>query len=697
MMRKMAYVGIAYISGLFFASFFTTVINIYFLIAGSCIIISYFFCFKNRKKEFIVISISFCVAILFNIVYTKMIYENIIQFTDKEIVFEGKILDFSYKNNDKAFYILNGKINSNQKAKIIMYADSKQCQFYDKVIIKGTAKKLTNSISFPSEDYYKAKNIFLSIENVKDFEVIPQNKHILKREIFTYRDYIYNKIITILPGDEGAFLGAMLCGDKKELTPNIKTTLYRVGIGHIIAVSGTHLMIIAGIFLWIFSKFKINKLFRFFLIEGIILSFCVFSGLSPSVIRAAIMLTILMLGGVLKRKADTLNSIGMAGLLLTVASPYSIRDASLLLSLAGVFGIAVFAPIVINYLNIKGKLSIIFNGIISMICVSVCTLPFILLFFNEMSLISPIANLILAPFCFIALIFGFIMALFAGIGIIAYPALIVAGLMLKIVLVLSDFFADLPYSFIPIGYKFIFFSVYFSAITVIFILVIFKNKRLLLSSILISFLPLLMFAFYYQSVNYNKLKIALITQNNSTAMVLHKNGQVSIIDLEGKGKISEAVELYLNSKGIKNVSVLILNKNVQKNISSYYNNISAEIKKICYYNDEKIFFPNTEIEKICEDTLIEFQDYNITYKSNQIINIQFGKLNFDCYYGNNNFTYRNNETVAIQLNDNNKIIQYNNQTLLLDKKVTDNGEALLFVCNKNGHCNIRRLNYAFRE
>ena len=175
-----------------------------------------------------------------------------------------------------------------------------------------------------------------------------------------------------------------------------------------------------------------------------------------------------------------------------------------------------------------------------------------------MALISPIANLILAPFCFIALIFGFIMALFAGIGIIAYPALIVAGLMLKIVLVLSDFFTDLPYSFIPIGYKFIFFSVYFSAITVIFILVIFKNKRLLLSSILISFLPLLMFAFYYQSVNYNKLKIALITQNNSTAMVLHKNGQVSIIDLEGKGKISEAVELYLNSKGIKKVSVLIL-------------------------------------------------------------------------------------------------------------------------------------------
>ena len=65
-------------------------------------------------------------------------------------------------------------------------------------------------------------------------------------------------------GDEsGNFLAGMIFGEKQSIDPDIKNSLYRVGIGHILSVSGLHVSIIALAFMAVFSLLRINKYVSF--------------------------------------------------------------------------------------------------------------------------------------------------------------------------------------------------------------------------------------------------------------------------------------------------------------------------------------------------------------------------------------------------------------------------------------------------
>ena len=698
MMRKMAYVGIAYIAGLFFASFFDFNIILLFITAIVAILIAYIVCFRNKKKEIIVVVISFCVAMTMNLGYTKLVYQNVIKYDNQKVTFKGEIINFSQLNNDKAFYTVKGKINGEETATLIVYTDFQKCDYFDNIVFEGTLAKLEDSLTFPSESYYKAKNIFLETNEVVSLNIIQNNKVSIKKYIRNYRDYIFKRITTILPGDEGAFLGALLCGDKSSLDVNVKTTLYRAGIGHIIAISGAHLMIIAGLLLWFLKKLRINRWGRFFIIETVIIAFTVFSGLSISVIRAGIMFTILMLGTIAKRQIDILNSIGIAGIILTIASPFAIRDASLLLSLSGVFGIAVFAPVIVKFLDFKGKYLWLKNSLITMLCTSIATLPFVVLFFDEVSLISPITNILLAPLCAFALLCGLIVAIFGGTGMIAYPMLTIAGMCLKSVLLISKLLVKIPFSYIPLGYTFIPLALAFALIGIFVITYIFKTKKALLSSILASILVMLISTAFFTNNMHSKLRIAILSQNNSTAIVLYKSGQASIIDIEGKGKISEVVEKFINKKGINNIKILLLTENSQKLVSSYVNNISAEIENICTVEDEIVVLPEGHTNKINMGTVIKITDYEITILENKNYLIKYGDFSLLCEEKNDTIlSMVKNNSVNFIVGQNDKKIEINNQIILFDKTISNRGEAFLLISDKSGNYSIRRMHHALRE
>lgn len=107
-----------------------------------------------------------------------------------------------------------------------------------------------------------------------------------------YRDKMFMLINDIIGGDEGGFAAAMLCGDKTELSKQTKLTVYRSGIGHIFSVSGTHVVIISAMIGWLVSKLSSDKRVTFAVQTVAVWTFAVFAGLSVSVVRAAVMLTL---------------------------------------------------------------------------------------------------------------------------------------------------------------------------------------------------------------------------------------------------------------------------------------------------------------------------------------------------------------------------------------------------------------------
>ena len=63
----------------------------------------------------------------------------------------------------------------------------------------------------------------------------------------------------------------------------------------------------------------------------------------------------------------------------------------------------------------------------------------------------------------------------------------------------------------------------------------------------------------------------------------------------GNGKISKVTSKYLNKQGIKSVDVLFLDDNSQKTVSSYYNNLSADIDNICFQINRMLFCPTIQM------------------------------------------------------------------------------------------------------
>ena len=83
--------------------------------------------------------------------------------------------------------------------------------------------------------------------------------------LMSYREKLLSDF-TVKMGREGEFMSGMLFGEKGNLENTDKTMLYRCGIGHIMAVSGLHAAIMAGVIMYILKLLKANRILSFFIL-----------------------------------------------------------------------------------------------------------------------------------------------------------------------------------------------------------------------------------------------------------------------------------------------------------------------------------------------------------------------------------------------------------------------------------------------
>jgi competence protein ComEC len=144
--------------------------------------------------------------------------------------------------------------------------------------------------------------------------------------------------------EDTAMLTAMLTGDRTYLTRGLRVGFERTGSFHLIVVSGLHLAILAGCVFALSRRLRIPRLPATVATVAISLAYALFTGFAIPVQRSFWMVTLYLLGRLLYRNRSPLNVIGFATLCLAAASPRSIFEASLqmtLLSVAAIAGIAI--------------------------------------------------------------------------------------------------------------------------------------------------------------------------------------------------------------------------------------------------------------------------------------------------------------------------------------------------------------------
>jgi competence protein ComEC len=152
-----------------------------------------------------------------------------------------------------------------------------------------------------------------------------------------------------LSEDDAIMLAAMVTGDRTYLTHALRVGFERTGSFHMLVVSGLHLAIVAALIVWITRRLRIPQLPATLITIAVSFAYALFTGFAMPVQRSLWMVTLYMVGRLVYRERNVLNTIGFASLCLLAASPRSLMDSSLQMTLLAVVSIGgVAAPLLAN-------------------------------------------------------------------------------------------------------------------------------------------------------------------------------------------------------------------------------------------------------------------------------------------------------------------------------------------------------------
>ncbi|HEX3072296.1 MAG TPA: DNA internalization-related competence protein ComEC/Rec2, partial [Ignavibacteriales bacterium] len=264
---------------------------------------------------------------------------------------------------------------------------------------KGRDKR--NPYEFDYRKYLQLNDVdgIIYSYKINDIALINKNVEYVPDFILAVRKSIDEQLKKLHNAESAALIKGLVLGDKGEISYETRTEFINAGIAHILAVSGLHVGYILLIFTFLFSRFNL-KLRITSTIIGLIL-FLLLTGGQPSVFRAVIMASVVLIAQLSGRSANIYNSLALSALSILIINPADLFNAGFQLSFAAVLSIAYFYDFFqkrIAAFNIKPfwlKKLLLF--ILVSISAQIGTIPLVLIYFGKLSLISIAANIIAIP------------------------------------------------------------------------------------------------------------------------------------------------------------------------------------------------------------------------------------------------------------------------------------------------------------
>lgn len=226
-----------------------------------------------------------------------------------------------------------------------------------------------------------------------------------RRKLITIRKSLENNIYRSLPEPQAGLLAGILLGTRAELSSETKEILTKVGLIHIIALSGYNVTIIAEAMRLGLRQYSARLSFWGSFI-GIWL-FVAMTGFSSTVVRAALMGSLIIFAQKIGRRASALISVLVASAIMILFNPYILLyDIGFQLSFAAVFGILFLAPLISKYFTVFGK--VLGPILAATLSAQLFTFGVISFYFERISFVSLFANLLVAPIIPLVMLLGFL-------------------------------------------------------------------------------------------------------------------------------------------------------------------------------------------------------------------------------------------------------------------------------------------------
>lgn len=248
-------------------------------------------------------------------------------------------------------------------------------------------------------------------------------------------------------GQSYAVLAAMTLGDKSSLSDRLKEDYSVSGASHILALSGLHLGIIYAILSLIFLRRRWQIASQVLILLAI-WTYVFIVGMSASVVRSAVMITVYSFVSLLNRNKMSLNTLAVAAVVILIVNPLYLYDVGFQMSFAAVFFIILFYRPVLNLMPGCVMGIPVIRQIWQMMSVSLAAqigvAPLIAFYFGRFSCYFLLTNIIVVPAATIIL-YGAV--LMAALSFVPYLQTLLSALLLKVVVLLNSgvsFVAELP-------------------------------------------------------------------------------------------------------------------------------------------------------------------------------------------------------------------------------------------------------------
>ncbi len=276
-----------------------------------------------------------------------------------------------------------------------------------------------NPGGFDYREYAAAKGWFLQVFLKPHEYVIDRKKESpgLAGAAIKAREYLLNTLRRHIPDTRTLGVAeALLTGYRQHMDKELNMQYAGTGVAHIIAISGLHLgMIQAGLYFLLtpLATSGRGKRTRALLVILLLWVFAMVTGAGPSVLRSALMFTILLFGEVIGRKGNTYNSLSASAFMLLLVNPGVLFDVGFQLSYSAVLSIFMFSGPIGRWVQTGNRLiDKAWQLFAVTIAAQILTLPFVIYYFNQFPVYFLLANLVAIPLSWVALNLSLLLTLF---------------------------------------------------------------------------------------------------------------------------------------------------------------------------------------------------------------------------------------------------------------------------------------------
>lgn len=549
--------------------------------------------------------------------------------TDKEVTLDATVLEEPDFTGTKYYYTLTTNRIDGKDFKVKLRLSASQyidTEPYDRIRFKVTLYEI-GSFSRDIKLYYNSKGIFLGgyVSNYDDdypIEITKPERKPLGYYLYEIRKTVTNRILDGLPNDYGGIGIGMLTGDKSYISDETMGYIKGAGVAPVFAVSGMHLSVwVMGLYA-VLEELKVRKKINSSIGIGFTLFFMAVTGLTPSVCRAGIMLIMILIGNLFHRKADPINSLGFAALLLGIINPLITADIGFLLSFSSTLGIIAVNPLLEKHVVSKIKDSIwgkIAKSVLRLFFVSACatfaSLGFVIVFISYISVYSIISNMLIGYAAALCMLTCGLTVLFYPFGGLRAVFSLESGLIARYIIAVIKFISGLPFATVRTDNEYWVYGAIVFYTLIIGAVLIFNNRRAFkISSVGLAAVILtccLLYHFDYDGYNF----LRVLDTDGCVSAVLSDGEHNVVICSDGDYKylFDSVSDALMGSDGETDLMIADINGGY----SSVYGLIGeSKIKKLIVSQkndsllsvyDEKNITENSNAKiKLWKDTTVKF-------------------------------------------------------------------------------------------